>query len=208
MIFYANGFTKLTCLHHSVWSFFTTTHNNNQQRNVPPCWLEIFSRISPLNECWSHPTLGNVLKLTTAKTAAGSSSQTSNGETNSTYPSCSPMPNHPSAPDLQQHYKRQWERSCSQPRCCTSVHQGKPVGPGRCSLNLGQTTHQLKAVVNNPCHGSHFSSFPKQLWSWMGFSILPRNRLCSIIISGLARVPGLVSLLFWHPVPSSFPGSG
>ena len=23
-----------------------------------------------------------------------------------------------------------------------------------------------------------------------------------------ARVPGLVSLLFWHPVPSSFPGSG
>ena len=24
----------------------------------------------------------------------------------------------------------------------------------------------------------------------------------------LARVPGLVSLLFWHPVPSSFPGSG
>ena len=23
----------------------------------------------------------------------------------------------------------------------------------------------------------------------------------------LARVPGLVSLLFWHPVPSSFPGS-
>ena len=59
----------------------------------------------------------------------------------------------------------------------------------------------------------------------MGFSILPRNRLCSIIISwfrlgfrGLspysfgilfhhhflvpARVPGLVSLLFWHPVPS------
>ena len=73
--------------------------------------------------------------------------------------------------------------------------------------------------------------FPKQLWSWMGFSILPRNRLCSIIIScfrlgfpGLspysfgilfhhhflvpARVPGLVSLLFWHPVPSSSPGSG
>ena len=73
--------------------------------------------------------------------------------------------------------------------------------------------------------------FPKQLWSWMGFSILPRNRLCSIIIScfrlgfrGLspysfgilfhhhflvpARVPGLVSLLFWYPVPSSFPGSG
>ena len=24
----------------------------------------------------------------------------------------------------------------------------------------------------------------------------------------LARVPGLVSLFFWHPVPSSFPGSG
>ena len=24
----------------------------------------------------------------------------------------------------------------------------------------------------------------------------------------MARVPGLVSLLFWHPVPSSFPGSG
>ena len=24
----------------------------------------------------------------------------------------------------------------------------------------------------------------------------------------LARVPGLVSLVFWHPVPSSFPGSG
>ena len=23
-----------------------------------------------------------------------------------------------------------------------------------------------------------------------------------------ARVPGLVSLLFWYPVPSSFPGSG
>ena len=63
----------------------------------------------------------------------------------------------------------------------------------------------------------------------MGFSILPRNRLCSIMISGFwlgfrglspysfgilfhnhflvpARVPGLVSLLFWHPVPSSFPG--
>ena len=62
--------------------------------------------------------------------------------------------------------------------------------------------------------------FPKQLWSWMGFSILPRNRLCSIIISwfrlgfrGLspyffgilfhhhflvpARVPGLVSLDFF-----------
>ena len=96
--------------------------------------------------------------------------------------------------------------------------------------------------------------FPKQLWSWMGFSILPRNRFCSIIISGFrlgfrglspysfgilfhhhflvparvpglvslysfgilfhhrflvpARVPGLVSLLFWHPVPSSCPGSG
>ena len=72
--------------------------------------------------------------------------------------------------------------------------------------------------------------FPKQLWSWMGFSILPRNRFCSSIISGFwlgfrglspysfgilfhhhflvpARVPGLVSLLFWHPVPSSFPGS-
>ena len=29
-----------------------------------------------------------------------------------------------------------------------------------------------------------FCFFPKQLWSWMGFSILPRNRLCSIIISG------------------------
>ena len=30
---------------------------------------------------------------------------------------------------------------------------------------------------------------------------------CSIILSWfLARVPGLVSLLFWHPVPSSFPG--
>ena len=65
----------------------------------------------------------------------------------------------------------------------------------------------------------------------MGFSILPRNRLCSIIIScfrlgfrGLspysfgilfhhpfpvsARVPGLVSLLLGHPVPSSVPGSG
>ena len=25
---------------------------------------------------------------------------------------------------------------------------------------------------------------------------------------GSARVPGLVSALFWHPVPSSFPGSG
>ena len=73
--------------------------------------------------------------------------------------------------------------------------------------------------------------FPKQLWSWLGFSILPRNRLRSIIISGFwlgfrflspysfgilfhhhflvpARVPGLVSLLFWHPVPSSFPRSG
>ena len=65
----------------------------------------------------------------------------------------------------------------------------------------------------------------------MGFSILPRNRLCSIIISWfrlgfrglspysfrilfhhhfrvLVRVPGLVSLVFWYPVPSSFPGSG
>ena len=108
--------------------------------------------------------------------------------------------------------------------------------------------------------------FPKQLWSWMGFSILPRNRFCSIIISwfrlgfrGLSpycfgilfhhlflvparvpclptllaswsiiiswfrlgfrgsspyssgilfKVPGIVSLVFWHPVPSSFPGSG
>ena len=28
-----------------------------------------------------------------------------------------------------------------------------------------------------------FGFFPKQLWSWMGFSILARNRLCSIIIS-------------------------
>ena len=87
----------------------------------------------------------------------------------------------------------------------------------------------------------------------MGFSILPRNRLCSIIIPGSgyrasfpgsaqgsacsiiiswsrlgfrtlspcsfgillhhhflvpARVPGLVSLLFWYPVTSSFLGSG
>ena len=65
----------------------------------------------------------------------------------------------------------------------------------------------------------------------MGFSILPRNRLCSIIISGFwlgfrglspysfgilfhhhflfpSRVPGLVSLLFWSPVLLSFPGSG
>ena len=64
----------------------------------------------------------------------------------------------------------------------------------------------------------------------MGFSILPRNRLCSIIISGFwlgflglsphsfgilfhhpflvpAKVMGLVSLLFWNPVPSSFPDS-
>ena len=69
---------------------------------------------------------------------------------------------------------------------------------------------------------------PKQLWSWMGFWILPTNRLCSIIMScfrlgfrGLspysfgilfhhhflvpARVPGI---LFWHSVPSSVPGSG
>ena len=65
---------------------------------------------------------------------------------------------------------------------------------------------------------------PKQLWSWMGFSILPRNRLCSIIISGFCLgfrglspysfgilfqhpflvPPGFVSLFFWHLVPSSF----
>ena len=42
----------------------------------------------------------------------------------------------------------------------------------------------------------HF--FP-QLWSCMGFSILPRDRLCSIMISWFrlvpAQVPGLVSLL-------------
>ena len=80
-------------------------------------------------------------------------------------------------------------------------------------------------------HKNNLIFFPKQLWSWMGFSLLPRNRLCSIIIfwfrlgfRGLspysfgvlfphhflvpARVPWLVSLLFWHSVPSSFPGSG
>ena len=48
---------------------------------------------------------------------------------------------------------------------------------------------------------SHF--FPKQLWSWMGFSILARNRLCSIIISGF-RVgfrglsPYSFGILFQH----------
>ena len=75
-------------------------------------------------------------------------------------------------------------------------------------------------------------SFPKQLWSWMKFSIIPRNRFCSIIISRFrvgfrtclptlmgfcffiicwfllvpGRVPGLVSLLLWVSVSSSCAG--
>ena len=39
--------------------------------------------------------------------------------------------------------------------------------------------------------------FPEQLWSWMGFSILPRNSLCSIMIFWL-RVG------FWGLSPYSF----
>ena len=95
----------------------------------------------------------------------------------------------------------------------------------------GLRTHSVPSPVQRARHVQICTFFPKQLWSWMGFSILPRNRLCSIIISCfrlgfrglspysfgilfhhhfrvLARVPGLVSVLFWHPVPSSFPGSG
>ena len=61
--------------------------------------------------------------------------------------------------------------------------------------------------------------FPKQLWSWMRFSILPRNSLCSIMMSWFllvpARVPVIVSLLFFFifltkglcSVPSWFAGS-
>ena len=57
--------------------------------------------------------------------------------------------------------------------------------------------------------GDYFCFFPKQLWSWMGFSVLPRNRLCSIIVSWFRLgFRGLSSYPVWHPIPSSFPGSG
>ena len=69
------------------------------------------------------------------------------------------------------------------------------------------------------------SSFPASLWSDILFHhhyswfhlVVGRVRaiflaFCSIIMSWFplvpGRVPGLVSLIFWHSVPSSFPGSG
>ena len=57
----------------------------------------------------------------------------------------------------------------------------------------------------SPKKGDTFVIFPKQLWSWMGFSILPRNGLCSIMIFLVrGRVPGLVSLLFCHSIHHHF----
>ena len=61
---------------------------------------------------------------------------------------------------------------------------------------------RLNQSISNGCI-LHFS--PKQLLSWMGFSILARNGLCSIMICWLllvpAGVPVLVSLILSSSVP-------
>ena len=76
-------------------------------------------------------------------------------------------------------------------------------------------------------------SFHHHFWFWLGFRglspysfgiLFHHHFLVPARVPGLspysfgilfhhhflvpARVPGLLSLLFWHPVPSSFPGSG
>ena len=75
--------------------------------------------------------------------------------------------------------------------------------PARVLGLVAQTSLELNGVLN---------SFKKQFCSTR---LVPGIlAFCSIIISfvllvsGTGRVPGIVSLVFWHSVPSSFPGSG
>ena len=60
-------------------------------------------------------------------------------------------------------------------------------------------------IKDQTCPSTLWLFFPKQLWSWMGFSIFSRNRLSSIIISGFrVGFRGLSPCSFWHSVPASF----
>ena len=81
---------------------------------------------------------------------------------------------------------------------------------GTLHLSLENVQNNIFFLAASSLESIHFqwlypTFFPKQLLSWMGFSILARNGLCSIMICWLllvpAGVPVLVSLILSSSVP-------